>query len=253
MKVLIIEDEIKTAKELKSLVEAIDTHVEVIGILQSVKSAIQWFNENLAPDLIISDIQLGDGLCFDIYRNVQVNAPIIFCTAFDEYAIRAFETSGIDYLLKPVDETMLEQSLLKFQHFKSLFDSQKVQYQQKIVRLVEQMNPKYKQSILVYFKEKIIPVKVADIRFIYTSNGLVYIHTGHSQFTTQYNMEQLEAMLNPNQFYKANRQFIIHRESIKDVEHYFNRRLFVKLICETPENVIVSKIKAADFLQWIES
>jgi len=253
MKVLIIEDEIKTAKELKGLIEAIDNDIEVIGILQSVKSAVQWFEENPSPDLVFSDIQLGDGLCFDIYRDVQVNAPVIFCTAFDEYAIRAFETNGIAYLLKPIDETMLEQSLLKFQHLKSLFDTQKSGYQQKIVKLVEQMDTKHKQSILVYFKEKIIPVRTADINFIYTSNGVVYIHTDHSQFTTQYNMEQLEAMLNPGQFYKANRQFIIRRDSIQEVEHYFNRRLFVKLICETPERIIVSKIKAGDFLQWVES
>jgi DNA-binding LytR/AlgR family response regulator len=253
MNVLIIEDEIKTAKDLKNLIEATDSNIKVIGILHSVSSAVQWFRENPSPDLIFSDIQLGDGLSFDIYRDIQVNAPVIFCTAFDEYAIRAFEANGIDYLLKPIDEIMLEQSIEKYHRFKNLFENQQDGYQKKLVKLLGQMDTKYKQSILVYFKEKIIPVKVSEIRFIYAEHGLIYIHTALDQFTSQHNLEQLEAMLNPQQFYKANRQFIINRDIIQNVEHYFNRRLFVKLNCETPEKVIVSKIKATDFLQWIEA
>ncbi|WP_158994178.1 LytTR family DNA-binding domain-containing protein [Mucilaginibacter sp. L196] len=253
MNILIIEDESKTAKELKGLVEALGNDIKVVDILQSVRSAIQWFKENVAPDLIFSDIQLGDGLSFDIYRDVQVNAPVIFCTAFDEYAIRAFEANGIDYLLKPIDVDMLQQSLEKYQRFKKLFDGQNSPYQQKLTKLIGQMDTTYKQSILVYFKEKIIPVKVIDICFIYAAHGLVYLYTLTDQFTIQHNMEQLEAMLNPQQFFKANRQFIINREIIRNVEHYFNRRLFVKVNCETPEKIIVSKLKANDFLRWIES
>ncbi|MDN5284865.1 MAG: Two component transcriptional regulator, LytTR family [Mucilaginibacter sp.] len=252
MNVLIIEDESKTAKDLKNLVEAIDNDIKVIEILYSVSSAVQWFKENPSPDLIFSDIQLSDGLSFDIYRDVQVNAPVIFCTAFDEYAIRAFETNGIDYLLKPIDEVMLEQSLEKYHRFKNLFESQQTGYQKKLIKLLGQMDTKYKQFILVYFKEKMIPVRASEIKYIYTENGLVYIHTGLDRFTCQHTMEQLEGMLNPQQFYKANRQFIINRDIIQNVEHYFNRRLFVKLNCETPEKVIISKIKASDFLQWIE-
>ncbi|HMG09370.1 MAG TPA: LytTR family DNA-binding domain-containing protein [Mucilaginibacter sp.] len=252
MNVLIIEDEIKTAKDLKNLVEAADSDIKVIEILHSVSSSVQWFKENPSPDLIFSDIQLSDGLSFDIYRDVQVNAPVIFCTAFDEYAIRAFETNGIDYLLKPIDETMLEQSLEKYHRLKNLFESQQEQYQKKLIKLLGQMDIKYKQSILVYFKEKMIPVRTSEIRYIYAENGLVHIHTGLNQFVSQYTLEQLEAMLNPQQFYKANRQFIINRDNIRNVEHYFNRRLFVKLNCETPEKIIISKIKANDFLQWIE-
>ncbi|MBB6109976.1 LytR/AlgR family response regulator transcription factor [Mucilaginibacter lappiensis] len=252
MNVLIIEDEIKTAKELKGLIEAIDSDIKIVDILHSVNSAIQWFKEHPSPDLIFSDIQLGDGLSFDIYRNVQVNTPVIFCTAFDEYAIRAFEANGIDYLLKPIDEGMLEQSLRKYQHFKNLFNNRQDLYQQKLIKLVGQMDTKYKQSILVYFKEKIIPIKTSEIRFIYAEHGLVYIHSNFDRFITQHTVEQLEAMLNPQLFFKANRQFIINRDNIQNVEHYFNRRLFVKLNCETPEKIIVSKIKANDFLQWME-
>ena len=252
MNVLIIEDEIKTAKDLKNLIEAADSDIKVVQILHSVSSAIQWFNENASPDLIFSDIQLSDGLSFDIYRDVNVNAPVVFCTAFDEYAIRAFETNGIDYLLKPIDETMLEQSLGKYHRFKNLFDKQQVQYQKKLIKLLGQMDTKHKQSILVYYKEKMIPVRANEISYVYAENGLVYIHTALSQFVSQYTLEQLEAMLNPKQFYKANRQFIINRDIIQNVEHYFNRRLFVKLNCETPEKIIISKIKAGDFLQWIE-
>ncbi|MDP9077855.1 MAG: LytTR family DNA-binding domain-containing protein [Bacteroidota bacterium] len=253
MNVLIIEDEIKTAKELKSLVEATGSDVKVVGVLHSVNTAIQWFKENPSPDLIFSDIQLGDGLSFDIYRDVQVNAPVIFCTAFDEYAIRAFEANSIDYLLKPIDENMLAQSLGKYHRFKNMFEPPQPLYQEKLTRLLSQMDTKYKQAILVYFKEKIIPVKTSEIRFIYAENGLVYIHTALDKFTSQYTMDQMEAMLNPVQFFKANRQFIINRDTIQNVEHYFNRRLFVKLYCETPDKIIVSKIKASDFLHWMEA
>ncbi|HEY0176576.1 MAG TPA: LytTR family DNA-binding domain-containing protein [Pedobacter sp.] len=252
MNVLIIEDEIKTAKELKLLIEKTDKNIRVVDVLHSVSSAVQWFTEHPSPDLIFSDIQLGDGLSFDIYRSVKVNAPVIFCTAFDEYAIRAFEVNSIDYLLKPIDEDILKQSLEKYNSLRKIFDRQQDQYGQKLLKVVNQMNTQYKQSILVYFKEKIIPVKINEIDFIYAANGLVNIYSGpNKQFVVHHTMEQLEIMLNPKQFFKANRQFIINRDIILDVEHYFNRRLVVKVNCEPPEKIIISKIKANDFLEWI--
>jgi two-component system response regulator LytT len=254
MNVLIIEDEIKTAKDLKDLIEGVDSDIRVIDILNSVSDAIDWFKTHDAPDLILSDIQLGDGLSFDIYKTVQVNAPIIFCTAYNEYAIQAFEANSIDYLLKPIDDEMLAQSMMKYKRFKSIFDTQRDAYQEKLVRLAGDMDAKYKQSILVYFREKIIPVKISDIQFIYAVNGLVYIYLNQNQsYSTQHTVDQLETMLNPSQFFKANRQFIINRDIIQNVEHYFSRRLFVKTSCEVPEKIIVSRLKAHDFLEWIES
>lgn len=252
--VLIIEDEIKTAKELKSLIESLREDMQVLTILPSIKAAVAWFNTNPMPQLILSDIQLADGLSFDIYRQVAIDTPIIFCTAFDEYAIQAFDANGIDYLLKPIDEEKLLRGLNKY-------DKQRVNqlqeddgYKNQLDSLLQQMERPYKSSLLIHFQEKIIPVKSTEIDFIHSESGIVTIHTKNKQrYFTNHTLDALEHMLNPAIFFKANRQFIINRDSILNIEHYFTRRLVVKLNQATPEAVIISKVKASDFLKWIEN
>jgi DNA-binding LytR/AlgR family response regulator len=253
MRVLIIEDEIKAAKALKKLIEDLDDQVVVVSTLSSVKAAIKWFHENDPPDLILSDIQLADGLSFDIYRTITVKSPVIFCTAFNEYAIQAFEINSIDYLLKPVDELKLKASLQKYKSFKQLFTPLPEGYEKKLARVGGQLDNQFKRSILVYYRDQIIPVKTTDICFIYAANGLVSFYTKQDkQYATQHTMEQLEHLLDPVQFFRVNRQFIINREIIQSVEHYFNRRIFIKINCESPEKIITSRIKSADFLHWME-
>ena len=247
MNVLIIEDEIKTGKELRRLIEGLDDSITVLGVLTSVKSAIAWFESHPAPDLVFSDIQLGDGLSFEVFRQVSLNGPVIFCTAFDEYAVQAFEASGIDYLLKPVDEEKLGQSLVKYKKLKVFFKSMDME------RLAGQFDNTYKRTILVYLRDQIVPVKTVDIAYIHAANGLVNLVTRQNHpYACQYTMDQVEGMLDPRQFYRANRQFIISREAIQNVQHYFNRRLCVVTSCPTPERIIISKVKATDFLQWME-
>lgn len=247
MNVLIIEDEIKTGKELRRLIEGLDDSITVLGVLTSVKSAIAWFESHPAPDLVFSDIQLGDGLSFEVFRQVSLNGPVIFCTAFDEYAVQAFEASGIDYLLKPVDEEKLGQSLVKYKKLKVFFKSMDME------RLAGQFDNTYKRTILVYLRDQIVPVKTVDIAYIHAANGLVNLVTRQNHpYACQYTMDQVEGMLDPRQFYRANRQFIINREVIQNVQHYFNRRLCIVTSCPTPERIIISKVKATDFLQWME-
>lgn len=247
MNVLIIEDEIKTGKELRRLIEGLDDSITVLGVLTSVKSAIAWFESHPAPDLVFSDIQLGDGLSFEVFRQVSLNGPVIFCTAFDEYAVQAFEASGIDYLLKPVDEEKLGQSLEKYKKLKVFFKSMDME------RLAGQFDNTYKRTILVYLRDQIVPVKTVDIAYIHAANGLVNLVTRQNHpYACQYTMDQVEGMLDPRQFYRANRQFIINREVIQNVQHYFNRRLCIVTSCPTPERIIISKVKATDFLQWME-
>lgn len=253
MNVLIIEDEARTGKDLKKMLEHIDSDLRVIEILPSVETALQWFKENGSPDLIFSDIQLGDGLSFDIFRQVKTTAPVIFCTAFDEYAIRAFESNSIDYLLKPIEEEMLEKSLEKYDRVRHHFNPDQQQYGQNLSKVLIQMDKSYKKSLLVHFREKIIPVKVGEICYIYSSGGEVSLRTIYkTDYQVQYSMDQLESQLDPQFFFKANRQFLVNRDAIQNVEHYFNRRLFVKLTCETPDKIIVSKTKAQEFLEWME-
>lgn len=252
MKVIIIEDEPKTAKELKRMLTGIDQDIIIANILPSVNTAIKWFRENPAPDLIFSDIQLGDGLCFDIFREVQVNVPVIFCTAYDEYAVQAFESNSIDYLLKPIEENMLERGLKKFQRIREHYSS--ATYTNSFNKALLQIEQNYKQSILVHYREKIIPVKAADIYFVHVGDGSVILRTFDKQeYAIHYTIDQLEGMLHKQQFFRANRQFIINRDIIRGVEHYFNRRLLVDTICPTPEKIIISRLKAPDFLRWLES
>jgi two-component system response regulator LytT len=259
MNVLIIEDEIKTGKELRRLIEGLDDTITVLGVLTSVKSAIAWFESHPAPDLIFSDIQLGDGLSLDIFRQVSLNGPIVFCTAFDEYAIQAFEANSIDYLLKPIDEGKLGLSLEKYKKFKDFFASRggaggrTGDYKAQLAHVAGQLDTTYKRTLLVYLRDRIVPVKTADIAYIHAANGLVNLVTRPNHpYACQYTMDQVEGMLDPRQFYRANRQFIINREAIQNVQHYFNRRLSISISCPTPERIIISKVKATEFLQWME-
>jgi DNA-binding LytR/AlgR family response regulator len=253
MNVLIIEDEIKTARELKKLVEELRDDITVVDILPSVKAGINWFATHPTPDLVFSDIQLADGLSFDIYKAIPVHTPVIFCTAFDEYAIRAFEANGIDYLLKPVDENRLQQALDKYEKLKGVFATEKNDYEKKLENLLARFTNNYKSTLLIHFQEKIIPVKTADISFIHYANGIVSIYlANHQKHVTPSTLDELEDTLHPDQFFRANRQFIINRQAIVNVEHYFSRRLVVRLAFAPPENIIVSKVKSTEFLQWME-
>ena len=252
MRVIIIEDESKTAKELKRMLQELDSEIIVEAILPSVSSGIKWLKENRSPELIFSDIQLGDGLSFEIFGEVQTDAPVIFCTAFDEYAIRSFESNSIDYLLKPIEEDMLQRSLEKYSRLKERLSGGDT-YAKNLNKVLVQMDASYKQNILIHYREKIIPIRVNDIQFIYASDGAVYLYTLNSKsYPVQHTIEQLENMLNPQQFFRANRQFIINRDTVQNIEHYFNRKLVVSAKTPTPEKIIISKIKAQPFLKWIE-
>jgi two-component system, LytTR family, response regulator LytT len=250
MNIIIIEDEPRTARDLKLVLESIDSEIKVLQILPSVAAGIQWFSAHPAPDLIFSDIQLGDGLSFEIFREVAIASPVIFCTAFDQYAIDAFESNSIDYLLKPIEEDVVERSLKKYQRVKDHYTAGS--YAQNLNKVMMQMDRAYKQSILVHYREKIIPVKVSEVCFVYAANGAVMLHTINNQeYAVQYTIDQLEAMLNPSQFFRANRQYMINRDVVQDIEHYFNRRLIIKLQ-GVATKIIISRLRAQDFLHWIE-
>lgn len=252
MRVVIIEDESKTAKELQHMLEHLDNSIQIEAILTSVSAGIKWLRANPAPELIFSDIQLGDGLSFEIFREVKTETPVIFCTAFDEYAIKSFESNSIDYLLKPIEEDALTKSLEKYARLKEHLVASTA-YPRNLNNVLTQMDPNYKQSILVHYRDKIIPVKVIDIQFIYATGGTVYIYLPNDKnYPVQYTIEQLETMLNPLQFFRANRQFIINRDAISNIEHYFNRKLYVATSCPTPEKIVIGKLKAQPFLKWIE-
>lgn len=258
MTVLIIEDERKAAHELQSLVLQLKPDWEIAGIIPSVAEALTWFDENLMPNLVFSDIQLADAVCFDIFEKVPVDCPVIFCTAYDEYAIKSFETNSIDYLLKPIDKSKLERALQKLDKMKALFagDQHSAPTSQSYAdlgRLVQQLLPAGNKTLLVHQKEKIIPVPYADIAFFHYGHGVVAIKllNGNSYHINQ-GIDEIEAGTDTRLFYRANRQFLVNRHAIRSVEKFFARKLVVKMKTDTPEPLIVSKARASDFLKWLQ-
>ncbi|MGV3766343.1 MAG: LytR/AlgR family response regulator transcription factor [Chitinophagaceae bacterium] len=250
MQVLILEDESKSALELKRMIETLRPDMQVVEIAPSVKAGLRWLKAH-TPGLIFADIQLGDGLSFDIFREQQVEAPVIFCTAYDEYAIRAFEANGIDYLLKPMDEEKLKRSLQKFDTLKTSFTASSAGNMQHLLR---DLHTPHKTTLLVRFQEKIIPLKTMDIAYIYASSGQTSAATlTGDTYNINNTLEELEQSLSPAMFYRINRQFLVNRSAIKGIEHYFTRRLHIKLTIDTPETLLVSKQKAPEFLKWMET
>jgi two-component system response regulator LytT len=249
MKVLIIEDERKAAIELRSMILSLRPDWIIADILPSAEESIEWLTENQTPDLIFSDIQLADTVSFHIFQTVRTDCPIIFCTAYDEYAIQAFETNGIDYLLKPVDMTRLERSLAKLE----LLQRNSTASAADITRLITQLSAPYKKTILINLKDKIVPVAYADIAFFYYTRGIVTVRlmSGTAYHIGQ-GIDEIEAAADPHLFYRANRQFLINRETVRTIEKFFARKLVIKLSLETPETLVVSKAKASDFLNWVE-
>jgi two-component system, LytTR family, response regulator LytT len=251
MKILLIEDERKAALELKRLIQNVRTDAVILDVLQSIEESIEWLKNNPAPDLIFSDIQLADGLSFDIYNAVKIKSPIIFCTAFDEYAIRAFETNSIDYLLKPVDKSKLEQSIMKYEEFKKIFSSENDEYARKLHDVFAQLKRTHKSTLLVHYQEKIIPIAISTIDFFYYEHGIVFAYVQQHRYQLSNTLDELELVLDAREFFRANRQFIVQRKAVVNVEHYFARKLFIKLNIKTPDNIIVSKAKATAFIEWL--
>lgn len=248
--VLIIEDEAKAARELAKMVLTIDQDVQVLAILDSVEQSLDWFAANKHPDLILSDIQLADGLCFEIFSQVSIKSPVVFCTAFDEFLMKAFDTNAISYLLKPITSDKLAKAMEKFKAMKLAFGDNETN---SLSGLLQQLRYQYKTALLVNFKEKIIPVQVKDIAYFYldTSNISIVTMSSHKYDITS-TLDELEKSIDPKQFYRTNRQFIINRSAVSNAERFFARKLVVKLMVDTPETIIVSKAKTSEFLQWME-
>lgn len=252
MDVLIFEDEKKAARELELILKQLDPTIRVVAILESVEYALTWLNTHPQPDLIFSDIQLADGLCFDIYRQTKVRSPVIFCTAFDDYLLTAFDTNAVSYLLKPITPEKVKQALDKFQSMEQAFARERASVPLEL--LLQQLQPNYRSSVLVNQKERIIPVRAEDIAFIYVDNTQLKLTTlGNQQYSVPFALDPLEGSLDPKTFYRANRQFLINRHAVQSIERFFARKLIVKLTVTTPGPVVISKAGSVSFLRWLEN
>lgn len=251
---IIIEDEPKAVSELKDILEHLSRDITVIATLESVEESIEWLQSHASPDIIFSDIQLSDGLSFEIYKKVKIQAPIIFCTAFDDYMLNAFEANGISYLLKPISKVKLEESLKKYEELKIVFKKDQEDYIKRIDSLLGQLRPSHQSALLINVRDKIMPVKTDDVACLHYNNGVVsVILFNHQQYFIQEPLDDLEHKLNPALFYRVNRQYIINRHCIQEIERYFSRKLALKLTIKTPEPVVVSKVKAGPFLEWMKT
>ena len=250
MKIVIIEDEQLTADDLSETILKVFPGAQIIARLSTVKDAVAWFRKNEQPDLIFSDIQLGDGLCFEIFKKHPLTTPVIFCTAYDEYALSAFKANGIDYILKPFDEQAIANSLTRYKELERKFLGNNQQIE-KILQLFDNRKNQNRGSVLVYHKDKILPVKLDDIALFYIDHEITYLITlGQKSFTISRTLEELEEIAD-NSFYRANRQYLVNRKAIKEASQYFARKLSITLSIPFSETITVSKVKVPDFLNWL--
>lgn len=255
MKVLIIEDEAPAFRRLQKLIQEINPQVEIVEVLDSVKEAIKWFNTYTQPDLIFMDIQLADGLSFEIFEEVKVNKPVIFTTAYDEYTLKAFKVNSIDYLLKPLNKNDLAHSLQKFEEMQQLFGTPKAQEFQQLLASFKQntMSVEYKSRFLIKTTDRLISLLEHEIAYFYTESGLVYVRTNkEKRYPLDYTLDDLEKLLDPKYFFRLNRQFITRLQAIHEIHKYFNGKLLVKLQPSYTEEVVVSREKASLFKRWLD-
>lgn len=254
MRTIIIEDEYPAAERLLQLLKKLDRQVEVLAVLESVSGAIAWLEQNQAPDLIFSDIQLSDGLSFQIFEAFPVESPIVFTTSYDEYAVKAFKVKSIDYLLKPIKLQELGVAIAKFNELQ--FKMPVEHYAMKMEALLDALpmtGRKYKSRFLVKQHEQLLPIAKEEIAYFFSTNGLVcLVRRDGKQFIVDYTLEELERLLEPTYFFRLNRQFIATLESISDIHTYFNGKLKLVLVPEAGQEVLVSREKVPVFKEWVE-
>ena len=248
MRILIIEDENGAARRLVTLIKEIIPNCEIYGNLDTVTSAVEWLNTNPQPDLIFLDIQLADGISFEIFEHVKVTSPIIFCTAFDQYAIKAFKLNSIDYLLKPIDPDELKNALTKFQ---SVQKAPEITLDQ-IRILLQPVQKVYKNRFLVKIGERIQTIALDEISTFYSEDKVSFLMTRQGKkFIIDYTLDEVENLLNPEFFFRLNRKYISSVNAIKGVFTYSNSRLKIQLENCDDNDILISREKMAAFKNWL--
>jgi len=250
MNLVIIEDEKVTARDLAQTIEQLFPGTQIVKILSTVKESIQYFTDGSDADLIFSDIQLGDGQSFEIFSKVDIGAPVIFCTAFDEYALHAFKANGIDYILKPFTTEAVAAAINKYLALKGKVAENAFPYKA-LEQLFISRRTTDAGAVLVYQKDKILPIALSNIAFFYLKNGVVNLTTfDKKNYLINKNMEELGKIAEPL-FFRANRQFLVNRRAVQDASNYLSRKLSVTLSVPTQESITISKEKISQFLEWL--
>ena len=252
MRVIIVEDEKSAIKNMVALLQEIDPNITVIASLQTISEATKWITNNPSPELAFFDIQLADGLSFEIFKKTLVEFPIIFTTAYNEYALRAFKVNSIDYLLKPIKKQELVFAINKYKKI----NEDLVLKNENFIAIMKTLNieikQSYKKTILVKKFDGLIPIQTSSFAYFIIENGIVYGYSyDKEKFVIDETLDQLERQLSSSDFFRANRQFIVSRNSIKEAQNYFNKGFSLKLNPSQNEIILISKAKVSLFKGWL--
>ncbi len=250
MQALIVEDERLSADRLKMQLQKLAPFLDLVGILDSVETAIDWFRDNSPPDVMFLDIQLNDGTGFDLLGKINATFPVVFTTAYDQYAIKAFKFNGIDYLLKPISDDELTAAISKL---KSFSGTEEVPNEVHFGQLQKIISGDFKRRFLIKIGEQFQSVGIAEIAYFHYTDGMCYAASYEERnYPIDYTMDQLEGLLNPMEFFRINRQILTSLTGIAEIHSYFNSRLLLKLNPDHKAEVIVSRDRVADFKRWMD-
>jgi two-component system LytT family response regulator len=249
--VLIIEDELAASKRLQKLITELMPDAAITTILVSIATAVNWFKNNQQPDLVLADIHLADGSSFEIFRQVKLDCPVIFITAYDQYALEAFKHNSIHYLLKPVKKEDLTEAILKFRKMHAVNANSNIDIE-KMLMSFRQPAANYKERFIIRFGEHIKTIETQDIAYFYTENKANYaVMKDGKRYPVDHNLDELEQLINPKSFFRINRQFIIGYNSITEMVSYSKSRVLIKLNPPSKFETIVSTERSATFKLWL--
>lgn len=254
MNVLIVEDEYGAARNLTDILKQVVPDIKICAITESIKETIEWFSQNPMPDLAFFDIHLSDGSVFEVFEKIEIDIPVIFTTAYDAYALDAFKVNSIDYLLKPINTQAVERAINKFN---GLFSKQLRPTEQNIAQLIQTIKSlqphNYKKTLLIQNRESLTPIAVDEIAWFYLINGIIEVITiNNKKHTLLKSLERVERDLNPNDFFRVNRQYIVSRKAIVSAHIYFNRKLLLKVKPALKHQIIIGKHRTSEFKRWFE-
>lgn len=252
MKVIIIEDEYYAAEKLKNELTAINDEIEVLTILDSCEACIDYFKEHTDYDLVFSDIHLADGLVFNVFGETKIIKPIIFTTAYDKYALQAFESNGIDYLLKPIQSDRLKQALEKYQSMHQSSSTGHMTYD-KIKEILSDTQREYKSRFLCKLGNKIKSIPVSSISYFYSKDKMTFIvDKEKNRYPINHTLDEIDSMMNPEHFFRLNRQYITHYDAINEIHPYFKGRLKIKLLPLHQDDIVVSTERSPLMKAWLD-
>ncbi len=252
MNILIVEDEELAVKKLQKTLAGVDPSASVVGVTDSIQSTVEWLQKNSSADLILMDIELADGQSFEVFNRVEVKAPVIFTTSYDEYALKAFKVNSVDYLLKPVQTEDLQAALNKYK--KLAGDKKPDMHLETLVKqLQQQLQPKeYRKRFLVKHAQKLVSVDVEEISYFYSDGRLNFFKTAdNKKYVVDYTMEELEDMLDPQAFFRISRSFYVAVAAIDKIDDYFGNRLILQLKPAVDKEALVSREKVSEFKKWM--